>query len=359
MLENWIFLLLILIGYFIFNRVSINEAIKHRYFINYVCLVLVLQSGLRNYAVGTDTYAYYLSFMQVSTTSWDTLFEQFYHVYVDGEGKDPGYNIFVKVFQIFSKDFTLFLLSVAMIFFSGFRKLQLQYLNSVSSVLLSVFLYFALFYSFFSVTGIRQTIAVGLSIHALSFVREKRLFSLFVLSVIAFTIHKSAAFIPLLYVIYWNNNINRIFVFSLLGFLIFAVLRDYFVNAFREAADYEVYVASKPWKLMLFYFIFSIIIYVKLKNSDLSFSQRKLFNLYIITFMWIPVLGNDSLFMRQVYYFSIYIVVLLPFSVSLIENFQIRVLFLFVLYLLLFYLILFQTSEYKFFWQEMKLPSVY
>ena len=50
----------------------------------------ILISGLRGMTVAEDMYAYETKFREVAKTSWTDIFDNFYFVYIEGEGKDNG-----------------------------------------------------------------------------------------------------------------------------------------------------------------------------------------------------------------------------------------------------------------------------
>ena len=189
MLNHILFISIILLIY-IFFTVTIRESKNNvNVFISLVSFVLIMQSSLRNVGVGADTYAYYVDFETVKLMTWDDIFENFKRVYVYGDGKDAGFPLLEKCFQLFSNSYRAFLVFVAIIFFSSLSKLFKRYLNTYTDVLLATSLYLMLFYSFFSITGIRQTISVALSIHALLSLIDKKWIKYMLFTIIAFFIH--------------------------------------------------------------------------------------------------------------------------------------------------------------------------
>jgi len=358
MLYHLSFALLILVGYYFFTASHSCDERGRVNYINYSTVVLILQSALRNVAVGPDTYAYYLYFEKITSTPWSKIFASFYTVYVSGIGKDAGYPLLEKIFQIAFPDYRIFLFFVAIVFFLAIRTLLIRYTGSTTEVLFSILLYWALFYTFFSITGIRQTLAVAISIYALPFIQRRKIVPMAILSLIAFTIHKSAIIMPFLYFLYKLRNMKTIATVSILGFIVFLAGREYFVNIVREAAGYDRFESPLPLKLMIFYFVFSIIIFKAVRRTEEEDDIRGIFSLYIPTFMWIPVLGNDSLFMREVLYVSPYIIPLLPFTLSQYKG-DLPFLVKSALFFLLLFLYLQNGGEYKFAWEEMRLPENY
>lgn len=139
----------------------IRENRNRKNYIIFICIILILQSALRHVAVGADTYAYYLKFEEIKLTSWQEIWENFRSVYVLGEGKDAGYPLIQKVFQFFSGEYRIFLFFVAVIFFSSLGYFIYTQTKYISDVFVAIAIYEVLFYSFFSITGLRQTLATA------------------------------------------------------------------------------------------------------------------------------------------------------------------------------------------------------
>ncbi len=123
MLINLLIILFIIVLGFLFsnkyNSEKNNNLVRKKY-IRIICFILILQSGLRNVAIGEDTYTYFLGFEDVKTMSWQSIIDAFKNLINYGDGKDPGYFVFQKIFQIFSLNFQVYLFFLAVLFFSAF-----------------------------------------------------------------------------------------------------------------------------------------------------------------------------------------------------------------------------------------------
>ena len=78
-----------------------------------------------------------------------------------GIGKDPGYLAFQKIVQIFTSEYQVFLFVIAIIFFSALGNFIYKNTTRLNDAIIAFFIYSVLFYSFFSITGHRQTIATA------------------------------------------------------------------------------------------------------------------------------------------------------------------------------------------------------
>lgn len=354
MLYKLLFVVILFLGFLIYNQ-RCSDVSRKKY-IRFSAIVLGLQSALRNVAVGADTYNYFCKFESVKNMSWMEVFQSFPDTYLYGDGKDPGYQLLEKVFQIFSDDFRVFLFLVAIIFFYAYAKLLLRFTTNVLEVFTANLGYTALFYGFYSITGLRQTISVALGILFLfAFIDKKRLKCL-ILFILAFIVHKSAIFLLLVPVLYSIKNNKRLLYLYALAFVVFLIGRNYFVNMALLASDYEPIDIPLPILLDIFYFLITLFIWNRIKHED-SKELMGIFNVYCLTFAWIPLLGNDSPLMRVILYFNIYVLVLLPHSITNLPRYK-TILFICINIFFTYYAIT-SHSEYKFFWEEMQLLDHY
>ena len=184
------------------NSLELQRRKKRVCIVGTVCWILL--SGLRAWSVGDDTLTYAESFQKIKSRSWDSLFQSFYAKYFEGAKlKDPGYAIFEKCFQIFSTDYQIFLIFIAVLFClaMGIFIYKYSYNPYVSFILFS-----CLFYSFFAITGHRQTIATAFTVFiGLELIKKRKLIWFLLLVAVCSTIHASAlCFIPF----YWISEIK-------------------------------------------------------------------------------------------------------------------------------------------------------
>lgn len=156
----------------------------------------ILMSGLRDWSVGADTLAYYYAFENVKQKSWGNVFGNLFgYLFQELEVKDPGYELVTKVFQIFFKDYQLFLIAIAILFMALMARFIYKYSTSPCT---SFILFSTLFYSFYAVTGHRQTIATALIVFwGYDLIRERKFWKFAAVAFASFLIHKSSlAFVP-------------------------------------------------------------------------------------------------------------------------------------------------------------------
>lgn len=343
-----------------------QSQVSHKKYIIFMMLLLTLQSGLRNVAVGTDTYAYYLQFVEVSSTSWSNLFNKVFLFISDGTGKDPGYFLLLKIIQVFIPEFQLYLLAFAAFFFFALGRLFYRYTSNNYEVLLGVALYQCLFYSFFSITGLRQTFATAFLLLAVPYVLDRKFLKFILLVLIAGTQHKSALlFIPF-YALYLFNNPKRVILYALIIFSIMWVVGQSLVSRMVSDtifAQYEMFldIHERAGAYSFISFILGLglwILFSEPKQINSAKSSALFANAIAIAIALAPLLKISPANMRVVQYYSIFSTILLPVLVTLTFSIKRRTVY-FLLIIFLTYYTMSRDLEYAFFWQEMELNEFY
>ena len=172
---------------------------KNRIFCFFASLNWILISGLRGLSVGDDTKAYKEQFTNIKFQTWDSLFEAFKQKYFhNGDGKDIGYGLLEKAFQIISTNYQFWLFAIAALFFVAFGFFVYKYSENPY---LSYILFSTLFYSFFAITGLRQTIATAVVVLiGIELIKRKKFIPFFILIILMSTVNDSVlCFLPF----YW------------------------------------------------------------------------------------------------------------------------------------------------------------
>lgn len=339
-------------------------------YILFITLLLILQSGLRNVGVGADTYAYYEAFERVKELSWSEVFytvSTYYHL---GEGKDPGYLVFQKLFQYISGDYQVYLVFIATLFFSALAYFIHRNTKVVSDALFAFVLYSTLFYSFFSITGIRQTITTAAALWGYELIKRKKLLPFLLLILVASTIHKSTLIIIPLYFIRNKKAVK----YLLISFVILLPLMFVFsspISLFFKSMDdiyneYERIPGLQPYNFVFFQlliFLLGIITYKEsLNQKHYPYTMFWYVALMLATFFTTQVFQVHG-FMRVIYYFSIFNLLLIPHMIKLLAiRWKIsnkELMFWCIILLVALYMKGAWGSDYGFFWQQIELGENY
>ena len=277
----------------------------------------ILISGLRGMSVSPDMVSYQRKFEDPINPQWNKLYDIFALVDVEEEGKDPGYAVFEKIVQLFTKDFQIFLLLVAVLFFTG---LAVWVYKNSTRPLLSMLIFDSFLWSFFALTGTRQTLATLLVVFiGGKFIKERRFWPFLLISLVAFTIHKSSICVLPFYFISQIDITKKytagvlsiipfLFLFKNQYFRLLGSLVGYEYDEFANRGAYgftTVYFAVILCALLL-------LRYVKLRTPDYKLYYNALF----MGASFLPLVFVNPAAMRVVQYFSLYIMLLMPSFIS-------------------------------------------
>ena len=320
------------------------------------CAICAIQwtlvSGLRDWSIGADTLTYYTWFEEVKVFSWSTVVKNCWDYLFNGlEIKDPGYNLLQKIFQIFSGDYQLWLVFIA-ILFTGFMARWIYKYSSMPEI--SFLLYSVLFYSFFAVTGHRQTIATALIFFVgYEYAKKKQFAKFAIIAIIAFLIHKSSLVFMLFYII---ANIRISMIYSIVMFIVIAALAVLGKQLYGPVAqvlgfsdeqiEYDLGGAETyaTVLLLLCFVAFCLYLWISKRRID----AKNLYNMLFLAMGSTVLLFHNQSFMRIQQYFSLIIMVMVPEMIKVVDkNYRIYV-YLFIVVFLIAYLIR-NNPQYSFF----------
>lgn len=369
MLVQFLILLFVYIYYSTLSaRYNNKSSIGRKKLLIFAGILLILQSGLRNFAVGADTYGYYESFLDTTSRRWDELIYIFQNAYGDEYRKDPGFLIFEKAFSCIFPDFRCFLILVISMFIHALFRLIYRFEVPMKGILISVALYLSLFYSFFSITGIRQTIATAIALYCVPYAIDRKKIKFFLIIGIAATIHKSVLlFIPFYFFPLIKNNKLTI----LLAFVTFAPMWIFGQTIGKTIISgtifdtYETYLEGNVetsgalgFAALILLSGFLCLKFIKVTN-ELD-KWRPLLHSVAFSLFYTPMTSIGPSQMRIIQYYSIFLVILMPVllkSLKITWKLSMNI----EMYAFLFFSIyaISRGSSYGFFWEPMKLGINY
>lgn len=349
------------------NQYGIYDNKGRRNLLVFSGILIILQSGLRNFAIGADTYAYFDIFKNVEELSWEEILFSFKETYIEGEGKDAGYIILQKIFQLFLPDYRCFLIFTITIFIHSLFRLIYKFKISLPGILISVSLYYALFYSFFSITGIRQTVAAAITLYLVPYALNRKFFSFFIPLLLAATIHKSVLIFALFYYFPIIKNCNLSIKFAFICFLpmwVFGQSIGKYLIAGTIFDTYEAYLDGKVETNGALGFSVLIllvgILCLKFINKTKSTEWNPFIHAIAFAIFYTPMTSIGPSQMRIIQYFSIFLLILLPKLIKEIyakyntnSHYETLVFIFFSFYAI------FKQYQYAFFWEPMHLGANY
>lgn len=324
---------------------------KKRIFIALMTINWTLISGLRGLTVGADTLVYKGRFERTAHTSWARLFENFYLVYVNEEGKDPGYAVFEKCVQIFTDNYQVYLVVVAVIFFAGMAWWIQKY---SAEPCLSYLIFSSFLFAFYALTGLRQTLATVLVVFLGTKLIEERKFWRFLLVVaVAFTIHKSAiCFLPFYFLARIPVNKKMIAGMAILTPIVFIYNAEIFrFLGYLVGYEYAELENRGAYGFTFMYIAVTVVMLILLKYIREKCPHYKMYyNALFMGLLFLPLVFVNPTAMRVVQYYSLFLMLSVPEIVRAFDKKTGSVIYTLML------VILFSASsvynyEYVFFWQ--------
>ncbi|MGE6415988.1 EpsG family protein [Planococcus kocurii] len=323
------------------------------------CILVSLQwtiiSGFRHISIGSDTYSYKAYFFDKTLNiPWHILLKDFINIIFYGDlGKDPGYILFEKFFQVFSDEYQLYLIFIASIF--TFSLGVWIYKNS-SEPFLSFLIYVCLFFSFFGITGHRQTIATALVVLiGYKFIKDKKFWPFFILVIIGSTLHKSAL-IFLVFYFMANKKITKKYlgIMSLLITLVF-LFKNQIIIFVGTLSGYDSYIdqfeGAGTWIFTAALILVALVTFWKRKAMMSNNSQvTHYINAILIALLLVPLTFVDPSAMRVVQYFSLFLLLLIPEIIKTFSSWE-RTIIYYSVAVLLILLFAKNNPQYLFFWE--------
>ena len=320
--------------------------------------LLVLLSGLRHESVGGgDVSTYKANFYQIAELDWGTVFGRLFSLQeITGTGQEPGYTAFIRLISAAGGDFRSLLFIVALAFAVPLGWVIYRW---SPDPFLSFVVYYVVFFSFFSITGFRQTLATSIAVLiGYSSVQSRKPLGFLAMIGLAFLFHRSAVVYVLVY-----PTTARKFLQSprmVAGTLFAALAALWFAPAtvIEPVAEWLGYQGmlfndfggtATFTSLMLLVFLFSLTRWTRTMEATPS-AFVNLGAIAPATLFSILTLYNQS-FMRVQQYFSLLLILLIPNLVATFPERE-RDVPRIALSMLLGFLLVRAAPDYMFYWQS-------
>ncbi len=332
---------------------------KKRIFCSIAALQWILISGLRSPRMSADVYINYSRyFEEMKTTSWaEVISNNIRYILTLGNNNreidDPGYELFMKLCQIISGNFQVFLLIVAIVFTVP---MAIWIYKNSSAPDMSFIIYSVLFYSFFAITGVRQTIATAVIVFCgYKFAKERKPLKFFILAFIAFMIHKSAVvFIPYYFIaniafswIYLAVAVIVIFLFFIFGKSLYIPIVEFIGYDDNLLSDNQANAGA--FALIMLCMCFAIVCLFQLINRHRE-DAKNWFNMLLLSILTILLVFQAQEFMRIQQYFTLSLMILIPEVVMCIDKKHRNLVHYAAIAVMVMYLVM-NRPNYMFFWQ--------
>lgn len=344
-------ILLCISGIFLFSWLFLQvKGNGKKYLVVSACIILFLYAALRAHNLQPDIPVYVDYYNKYSKLSFEKIMSFF-----DSDHKDPFYYVFAWIFsRIFpNAQWWLAFVALAYIVAAG----VLIYKESENPVL-SFLAFLALGYFEFSLSGLRQTLALSLTMFSFFGIKKKNWKLFLVLVLLASLFHRSALIFLIVYPIaHTKLGKMHLIIAFLVGAMFF--VGEAYIRAFLERylvdSQYEGYIdrtVGLSWSgfiiqtaIFAFCFVYYPAVSKKYEQANI------LYNLAFIGLLFQLFSPMIAEVFRISMYFSFFNILLIPMAITVEKDKKIKAVeALGIGILFIAYMFLTGIPEYAFFW---------
>lgn len=271
-------------------------------------IVYFLLAALRGRTVGSDTDIYVNVFERTSNMS-------ILDAYNNSE-KDPIFYVFLKIVSIFFDSYTALFFIIALFFTVSVMRFLYKYSRDP---MLSWIMALAFNLYQFTLTAMRQTLAISFVLIAFSCFFEKKWFKGVIAALLGALFHSSAIAV-LAVLLLWKIKINKPVLWGSVGilgvsFILNKQIAGLVLEIFQgETTDYGISEEQMGLTMLLVIFVLYVfaVLFVnseKLANSEFT---QKLFILSFVAVFFETLVPAQPIFFRLAFYFLYALIVLVP-----------------------------------------------
>lgn len=205
---------------------------KRERFLSFSFFVFTYMAAMRHWSIGNDTLTYERLYEQIAA----------YGSLVETSRFETGFVAFNKLLSNISTSPQFFIIVTSLIIFISF---YVEIRSNSSNYVIAVLLFLSCGLFRFSLSAIRQCLALSILIWSISFLKKRKYVPYIGLCVLAFLFHKSsivATVLILVSSINWNKYIYRLIPFISLGVSLFA--KSFLLGIIADYGDYGRYLTG-------------------------------------------------------------------------------------------------------------------
>lgn len=299
-----------------------------KHFVIIVTIQLILLSALRDISIGEDTWNYESNFYELINPAmseyygWGALFRKFFE-FGTYTSRDIGFGLFTKLFATIIPNFRVYLFAIAIFFSVSLGIFLYKYSEDIC---LSYVMFESILLRFFLLTGIRQTIAVTLTVFwGYELIRKKKLFKYLLLCLVAFTFHSSALImIPVYFIFNRKREIKWKYEATLIFSLVLILAKNLILPRINLGI-FSIYaettgIGSYTFIIIMIAIVFCTMLFQKngLFHSDYEWT-RDIVDGTLISEVFVVLSVLYSIFFRLGYYCIFFMLCLMPILIKSIE----------------------------------------
>jgi len=265
-------------------------------------------AALRGRCVGGDTDIYVNTFERISRLDLATAYNQ--------ADKDPVFYAFLNIMSKITESYTVLFIVIALFFTVTVTRFIYKYSKDPT---LSWIIALALSLYQFTLTAMRQTIAISFILIAFSCLFEKKWFKGVIAVLLGSLFHSSAIAVLAVFIVY-KIKLNKIMLWCSVAFLgVSFLLRNQIasliLNVFQgDSLDYGISEEQSGLTMLLVIFVLYVfaVLFVDTKVLESSEIVQKMFMLAFIAVFFETLVPAQPIFFRFAFYFLYGLIVLVP-----------------------------------------------
>ena len=271
-------------------------------------IVYFLIAALRGRTVGGDTDIYVRVFEKMSKIDMVVAYEE--------ADKDPVFYAFLNIMSKITDSYTILFIVIALFFTVTVTKFIYKYSKEPALSWLIV-LAFSLYQ--FTLTAMRQTIAISFVLIAFSCLFEKKWFKGVIAVLLGALFHSSAIAVLIVFIVY-KVKINKPILWGSVAVLGLSLLFNeqivqWLLNVFQgETLSYGISEEQSGYTMLLVIFILYVfaILFVNTDELEKSKTVQMLFMLSFFAVFFETLVPAQPVFFRFAFYFLYGLIVLIP-----------------------------------------------
>lgn len=276
---------------------------KHRKitFIFLTTLTMLIIQGFRAHTVGGDLFTYYTNYSWIKYEDFSVIFNQRFEI---------GYGLFSYIYSNLNISFQVFIFTISLF---NLTLLGIFVYKYSEYPVISYMLYAVLSLYDFNFSGLRQSIAMSITLVGFHFIMKNKWVQFLFTIIIASLFHRTAIILLLLYPVIntkFRNTYKKLYIVIIIFIYLFAdeIIR-YIFSAFGTGRLFSFGGIGNDELFILFIFVAGLILNKIKKNNKLFENLLLLVSISLI----IQLLSTyHYFFARFNYYFSYYIIIFVP-----------------------------------------------
>lgn len=344
-------ILVIFVFDFIISQIYKSQEKRKNAIIFVSGIVLFLYAALRSPTIGTDTQGYINKYVHYAEYDFRTMWS------ILSKIKDPAYYMMGWIFSRIFPDPQWWLAAIAAVYIIPVMRFIQRYSRYPT---ISVLAFIALSYFSFSLTGLRQTIAMAIALSSIRLIEDRRPVKFVLLVLLASLFHISA----IVFLIAYPITLLKIGYKHILAFIVVGVFFLGFQSYARIAigllfgenrlagyADRTTSLTASGFIIQLCIFMFCSFYYIKADKNNAKLNM--LMNLSFIGLCFQMYAAMIAEMFRVSMYFSVANIVLIPIAIAQENRLLTRQIELFVIFsVLVAFIFRNGIPNYAFFWSQ-------